>query len=106
MIAGTPKEAGTFEIQITAMDQNRCTGTATFTILIDPPWLYANGRAEWEDGETRVIVRPERYRNEVLGFLRDPLQDLSISRPRTRWRYASSSCAATSRSRCSTASIT
>lgn len=22
--------------------------------------LYANGRAEWEDGETRVIVRPER----------------------------------------------
>jgi methionyl-tRNA synthetase len=30
------------------------------------------------------LVRPERYRNEVLGFLRDPLQDLSISRPRTR----------------------
>ena len=27
------------------------------------------------------FVRPERYRNEVLGFLRDPLQDLSISRP-------------------------
>jgi len=22
--------------------------------------LYANGRAEWEDGETRVIVRPQR----------------------------------------------
>jgi methionyl-tRNA synthetase len=30
------------------------------------------------------LIRPERYRNEVLGFLRDPLQDLSISRPRTR----------------------
>jgi len=30
------------------------------------------------------LVRPERYRNEVLGFLRDPLQDLSISRPRAR----------------------
>ncbi|MBM3218198.1 MAG: methionine--tRNA ligase [Candidatus Rokubacteria bacterium] len=30
------------------------------------------------------FVRPERYRNEVLGFLRDPLQDLSISRPRRR----------------------
>ena len=28
-------------------------------------------------------IRPERYRNEILGFLRDPLQDLSISRPRT-----------------------
>jgi len=30
------------------------------------------------------LIRPERYRNEVLGFLRDPLQDLSISRPKTR----------------------
>jgi methionyl-tRNA synthetase len=30
------------------------------------------------------LIRPERYRNEVLGFLRDPLQDLSISRPTTR----------------------
>jgi len=30
------------------------------------------------------LIRPERYRNEVLGFLREPLQDLSISRPRTR----------------------
>jgi methionyl-tRNA synthetase len=30
------------------------------------------------------FVRPERYRNEILGFLRDPLQDLSISRPKTR----------------------
>jgi methionyl-tRNA synthetase len=30
------------------------------------------------------FVRPERYRNEVLGFLRDPLQDLSISRPTSR----------------------
>ena len=30
------------------------------------------------------FIRPERYRNEILGFLRDPLQDLSISRPRTR----------------------
>jgi methionyl-tRNA synthetase len=30
------------------------------------------------------LIRPERYRNEILGFLRDPLQDLSISRPRRR----------------------
>ena len=29
-------------------------------------------------------IRPERYRNEILGFLREPLQDLSISRPKTR----------------------
>jgi methionyl-tRNA synthetase len=32
----------------------------------------------------RDFIRPERYRNEILGFLREPLQDLSISRPRTR----------------------
>jgi methionyl-tRNA synthetase len=30
------------------------------------------------------FIQPERYRNEVLGFLREPLQDLSISRPRVR----------------------
>jgi methionyl-tRNA synthetase len=29
-------------------------------------------------------IRPERYRNEVLGFLREPLEDLCISRPKTR----------------------
>jgi len=34
--------------------------------------------------ERPALIRPERYRNEVLGFLRDPLQDLSISRPKTR----------------------
>jgi methionyl-tRNA synthetase len=31
-----------------------------------------------------TLIRPERYRNEILGFLREPLQDLSISRPRAR----------------------
>jgi methionyl-tRNA synthetase len=31
-----------------------------------------------------TMIRPERYRNEMLAFLRDPLQDLSISRPRSR----------------------
>ena len=30
------------------------------------------------------FIRPERYRNEVLGFLRDPLEDLCISRPKSR----------------------
>jgi len=30
------------------------------------------------------FIRPERYRNEALGFLRDPLEDLCISRPRAR----------------------
>lgn len=30
------------------------------------------------------LIRPERYRNEVLGILREPIGDLSISRPRER----------------------
>ncbi len=29
-------------------------------------------------------IRPERYRNEVLSFLKQPLEDLCISRPKTR----------------------
>jgi methionyl-tRNA synthetase len=33
------------------------------------------------------FIRPERYRNEVLGFLRDPLEDLCISRPRARLQW-------------------
>jgi methionyl-tRNA synthetase len=44
-------------------------------------WLiqYLTDHPDW--------VRPERYRNEILGFLRDPLTDLSISRPRTRLEW-------------------
>lgn len=30
------------------------------------------------------FIRPERYKNEVLAFLREPLDDLCISRPKTR----------------------
>jgi methionyl-tRNA synthetase len=30
------------------------------------------------------FIRPERYRNEALSFLRDPLEDLCISRPKSR----------------------
>jgi methionyl-tRNA synthetase len=30
------------------------------------------------------LIRPERYRNEVLAMLREPLDDLCISRPKTR----------------------
>ena len=33
------------------------------------------------------FIRPERYRNEVLAFLRDPLEDLCISRPRSRLQW-------------------
>ncbi len=30
------------------------------------------------------FIRPERYKNEVLGLLREPLDDLCISRPKSR----------------------
>lgn len=33
------------------------------------------------------FIRPERYRNEVLAFLRAPLEDLCISRPKTRLQW-------------------
>ncbi|RZB35131.1 MAG: methionyl-tRNA synthetase [Desulfobacteraceae bacterium Eth-SRB1] len=33
------------------------------------------------------FIRPERYKNEVLAFLREPLEDLCISRPKTRLQW-------------------
>lgn len=33
------------------------------------------------------MIQPERYRNEVLAFLREPLEDLCISRPKTRLEW-------------------
>ncbi len=33
------------------------------------------------------FIRPERYRNEVLAFLREPLEDLCISRPKSRLEW-------------------
>ncbi len=33
------------------------------------------------------FIRPERYRNEVLAFLKEPLEDLCISRPKTRLQW-------------------
>jgi methionyl-tRNA synthetase len=42
------------------------------------PWL----RKHLE--ENPDLIRPERYRNEALGMLREPIGDLSISRPRNR----------------------
>jgi methionyl-tRNA synthetase len=34
-----------------------------------------------------AFIRPERYRNEVLAFLREPLEDLCISRPKSRLKW-------------------
>jgi len=33
------------------------------------------------------FIRPERYKNEVLAFLREPLEDLCISRPKARLQW-------------------
>jgi len=33
------------------------------------------------------FIRPKRYRNEVLSFLKDPLEDLCISRPKSRLNW-------------------
>lgn len=33
------------------------------------------------------FIRPERYKKEVLAFLREPLEDLCISRPKTRIQW-------------------
>ena len=33
------------------------------------------------------FIRPKRYQNEVLGFLREPLEDLCISRPKSRLKW-------------------
>jgi len=33
------------------------------------------------------FIRPARYRNEVLSFLKEPLEDLCISRPKTRLKW-------------------
>ncbi|MCF8026044.1 MAG: methionine--tRNA ligase, partial [Desulfobacteraceae bacterium] len=37
--------------------------------------------------ENPDFIQPERYKNEVLGFLREPLDDLCISRPKTRLEW-------------------
>ena len=37
--------------------------------------------------ENPDFIRPERYRNEALAFLREPLEDLCISRPKTRLEW-------------------
>jgi methionyl-tRNA synthetase len=44
-------------------------------------WLIEHIKANPE------MIQPERYRNEVLAFLREPLEDLCISRPKTRLQW-------------------
>ncbi len=44
-------------------------------------WLIAHIQAHPQ------FIRPERYRNEILSFLKEPLGDLCISRPKSRLQW-------------------
>ncbi len=44
-------------------------------------WLIAHIHAHPQ------FIQPERYKNEVLAFLREPLEDLCISRPKSRLEW-------------------
>jgi len=61
------------------------------TFIKEQNYFFRMGR--YQDWLVRYIderpdlIRPERYRNEVLGFLREPLEDLCISRPRSRLQW-------------------
>ena len=62
--------------------------------LVEPTYVkegnYFFRMSRYQDWLIRHIhnhpqfIRPERYRNEVLSFLKEPLEDLCISRPKTR----------------------
>jgi len=58
------------------------------TRIEESNWFFRMGRfQEWLSGHIAGdsgAVRPESRRNEILGFLRRPLGDLCISRPRSR----------------------
>lgn len=56
----------------------------------DNYFFRMSGYQEWLVGhlkENPDFIRPERYRNEVLSMLREPLEDLCISRPRSRLEW-------------------
>lgn len=57
-------------------------------IIRESNYFFAMGKyQEWLIDHIKKnpdFIRPERYRNEVLGFLREPLEDLCISRPKAR----------------------
>ncbi len=68
------------------IERLRATGRAEH--VRETNWFFRMGRfqqrlvAAIEEGAVRIL--PEARRNEILGFLRRPLADLSISRPKSR----------------------
>jgi methionyl-tRNA synthetase len=61
------------------------------TFVKEPNYFFRMSRyQEWLVRHIEAnpdFIRPERYRNEALGMLRDPLPDLSISRPKSRVQW-------------------
>ena len=51
------------------------------------PFGKYQGRLIAEIQNKPNLIRPERYRTEVLAFLREPLEDLCISRPISRLKW-------------------
>ena len=47
-------------------------------------WANTRSGSSTTSRKIRTFIRPERYRNEALAFLREPLEDLCISRPKSR----------------------
>ncbi|MBN1902254.1 methionine--tRNA ligase [Candidatus Sumerlaeota bacterium] len=62
--------------------------------LVEPEWIeeenYFFKMSMYQEWLIQYVkdhpdfIRPERYRNETLSFLKDPLKDLCISRPKSR----------------------
>jgi methionyl-tRNA synthetase len=60
-------------------------------VIKESNYFFRMGRyQDWLVGyikDNPDFIRPERYRNEVLSFLKDPLEDLCISRPKSRLEW-------------------
>ncbi|MGH7412323.1 MAG: methionine--tRNA ligase [Candidatus Methylomirabilis sp.] len=74
------------------LQDGRCPDHQTVPSFIrEENYFFRMGKyQEWLIGyinDHPDFIRPERYRNEVLAFLKDPLEDLCISRPRARLEW-------------------
>src|SRR5208282_5625215 len=70
------------------MPGNICPAHNTPSELIKERNYFLKLEKHRKDIEDRVrttdLIRPERYRNEALNMLAEPLEDLCISRPKAR----------------------
>ncbi len=61
------------------------------TYLKEENYFFRMGKyQDWLIDQIRTHpdwIRPERYRNEMLAFLKEPLEDLCISRPKSRMAW-------------------